>query len=291
MNGIDDRKRIVVLGSTGMAGHVVTSRLESNRSLEVLNISRTKFNEQTVTIDVTDTKSLEDIISEFSPEIVVNCVGMLIKESEKNKVGAVMVNSLLPHVLSSMCDKHGGRLIHLSTDCVFSGAKGPYDIGDFRDGDSFYDRSKALGEVVNERDLTIRTSITGPELKENGTGLFDWFMQKNGTAPGFTQALWSGVMTTELAKYIETICISRSPRGLIHFSVPGGISKFELLTIFNSVFDRGLTIEPVENQRVDKRLVPTPDNGYEASDYVTQVREMKAWMDDHKAWYSNYRRS
>ena len=288
MKGTNEKKRVVVLGSSGMAGHVVTDRLEGNPFLEVRNISRTRFNERTLTLDVDDTESLEQSISDFTPDIIINCVGMLIKESEKNKVEAVRINSLLPHVLASICDKHGGRLIHLSTDCVFSGKRGPYQIGDFRDGDSFYDRSKALGEVVNERDLTIRTSITGPELKENGTGLFHWFMKKEGIAPGFTQVMWSGIMTTELAKYIEMLCTSDTPKGLVHFSVLGGISKFDLLKIFNSVFDRGLEVEPVENQRVDKRLVPTPGIGYAASDYLTQVKEMKTWMDDHRTWYKQY---
>ncbi len=289
MRRCEDKTKVMVLGSTGMAGHVVTACLEANPSLAVSNYSRSRFNERTITIDATDHELLEKAVAELLPDVIVNCVGVLIREAEKDTKRAIEVNSLLPYHLVSLCDRYGGRLVHLSTDCVFSGRNGPYGTMDFRDGDSAYDRTKALGEVVNERDVTIRTSITGPELKINGTGLFHWFMSQRGNVTGYPRAMWSGVMTTELAKYIEHVIISSStPNGLVHFSVPGGISKLDLLRMFQDEFARDVVISSVDGANADKRLIPSEDLGFVPKDYRSQIASMHEWMNQHPEWYSHY---
>jgi len=285
----NERTKVMILGTTGMAGHVAGASLAKRPELQVIKVARTASDKETIVLDAKDTIKLEQIISATAPDIIINCMGVLIKGSEKEPRKAIEINSLLPHVLVDICDRHGGRLVHLSTDCVFSGKNGPYKATDVRDGDSVYDRSKALGEVVNERDLTIRTSIVGPELKPDGTGLFHWFMNQRGSVKGYSNAFWSGVMTTQLADLFEDVCLGRErAKGLVQYSVPGGISKYDLLCLFRSEFGLGVEIERFENERVDKRLVPTEGLTRGPADYVTQVRRMKAWMEEHKDWYGHY---
>jgi dTDP-4-dehydrorhamnose reductase len=284
-----DRTKVVVLGSTGMAGHVACAMLSRLPELQVFNIARTVWNDETIIIDARDRTKLDQTISSIGPDIIINCMGVLIKGSEKDPKSAIEINSLLPHFLVDLCDRYGGRLVHLSTDCVFSGKCGPYKTTDFRDGDSIYDRSKALGEVINQRDLTIRTSIVGPELKKDGTGLFHWFMGQQGSVKGYTQALWSGVMTTDLALFLQDICLgSETSTGLVHYSVPGGISKFELLSLFQSEFRMPVKVERFENEPVDKRLILSDSLLHKPLDYISQVRQMKAWMVENKNWYGHY---
>ena len=284
-----ERTKVLVLGSTGMAGHVACASLTKRPELQVFNIARTVWNDDTIILDVRDRVGLDKAICSIEPDIIINCMGVLIKGSEKDPKNAIEINSLLPHLLVDICDRHGGRLIHLSTDCVFSGKCGPYNITDFRDGDSFYDRSKALGEIINERDLTIRTSIVGPELKREGTGLFHWFTGQQGEVKGYSQTFWSGVMTTDLALLLEDICLGlETSKGLVHYSVPGGISKYELLRLFQSEFGLPVKVEKFENERIDKRLIPSQKLSHQPLDYVSQVIQLKKWMTEHRNLYHSY---
>ena len=281
--------KIVVLGSTGMAGHVVCTRLSQRPELQVFNVARRPWNDDTIILDARDGTALERVIRDINPDIIINCMGVLIKGSEKDPTSAIKVNSLLPHLLVDLCDRYGGRLIHLSTDCVFSGKNGPYRPTDQRDGDSIYDRTKALGEVVNERDLTVRTSITGPELEPSGQGLFNWFMKQRGPVRGFSKAMWSRVMTTQLAQFMEDICLGyETSKGLVHYSVPGGISKYDLLALFKSEFDTRADIERFDSELVDKRLLPSESLRHLPPDYPTQIRNMRSWMVKHRNFYAHY---
>ncbi|MDR1914078.1 MAG: sugar nucleotide-binding protein, partial [Clostridiales bacterium] len=159
--------KILVLGATGMAGHVITTHL-CERCKDVTAFSRRPFPYcENIIGDAEDFYYLRKIISENNFDVIVNAVGLLAKDSEKNKSNAVLTNSYLPHFLSNLPPK----IIHLSTDCVFSGSRGNYKENDLRDGEIFYDRSKSLGELNNGRDLTLRQSIIGPDINENGIGL------------------------------------------------------------------------------------------------------------------------
>lgn len=285
------KQRTIVLGSSGMAGHILTHYLLGKNSSDVIDIGpRRKIRPETLLCDILDQGSLKSAILESRPNVIVNCMGVLVKASELRKKEAVWINAYLPHFLSELCIASGIRLIHLSTDCVFSGKSGPYREDAYRDGDAFYDRSKALGEIIDDKALTIRTSIIGPELRSDGTGLFDWVMAQHGKVNGYREAFWSGVTTLELARAIGFFIENNTDlRGLIHYSVPGGISKYQLLMKMNEVFDLELEIIGVDKPKLDKRLLSTrADIGVVPVDYSAQLKELKKWIDSHPDLYSNY---
>lgn len=283
--------RVLVLGSSGMAGHVVTTYLRDVCGHEVLAVGpRRATLPGSILWDVGNPREAIRILDEFKPTVVINCMGVLVKTSEERKCDAVFINAYLPHFLAMICRDPGIRLIHLSTDCVFNGQQGPYTEHDRKDGEAFYDRSKALGELEDDRNLTIRTSIIGPELRTDGVGLFDWVTRQTGTVNGFSRALWSGVTTLELARFID-YCISDNQRlsGLVHFSVEGGISKFDLLRKIALIFDIPLVVTPIPEPVLDKRLICTrTDLGIKAKDYSVQFDELRTWMGKYPEYYSHY---
>ena len=283
---------VLVLGSSGMAGHALAAYIRESGGFDVSDVGpRSRAFESTILADILTNEGLERRIDEIAPGCVVNCVGMLVKACEERKREAIYINAYLPRLLSEICASRAIRLIHLSTDCVFSGANGPYDEDATRDGDSFYDRTKALGEIVDGGDLTIRTSIIGPELREDGTGLFDWFVRQEGETYGFRSALWSGVTTIELAKFIHHV-ILRKPdlAGLVHYSVSGGISKFDLLGLIREEFGTKSRVVPVDEPRIDKRLICTrTDLGMAPVPYSLQIAEMRDWIRSHSDLYPRFR--
>ncbi len=284
-------QRVLILGSSGMAGHVLTRYLSEMTELEILDVGpRRKTKSVTRLCDLEDVQQVTRLIYDSKPSAIVNCTGILVKASELRQREAVWFNAYLPHLLSESCNKSGIRLLHLSTDCVFSGRSGPYSERAYRDGDAFYDRSKSLGEIVGGTDLTIRTSIIGPELRPDGTGLFDWIMHQRGEISGYRKALWSGVTTLELAKFIRFLLEENwQLRGLVHYSVSGGISKYELLSEINRIFERGLQIIPIDQPVIDKRLISTrTDLGKEPEGYLSQLAELKEWISSHEDIYFPY---
>jgi dTDP-4-dehydrorhamnose reductase len=227
-------------------------------------------------------------LEEVRPSYVINCVGALVLQSKNDVSTAIFLNSFLPHFLSKVGDVLNYKLIHISTDCVFSGKEGQYTEESYRDGDDNYARSKALGEVINNKDLTIRTSIIGPELKTNGTGLLDWFFKQKGTLNGYTQAYWSGVTTLELAKATVEF-LKQDIIGLYQLCPQDKISKYALLKLFAKVWDRKIEVIPFDNYTVDKSLVCTrSDFSYPAPEFETMLLEMKEWMEMHGDYYKHY---
>ncbi len=284
-------ERVVVLGSSGMAGHVLALYFRESGLGEVLDVGpRRRVLPGTELCDLEDSKAIARLLDRLSPTVLVNCTGVLVKASEERKREAAWFNAYLPRLLSELCAERGIRFVHLGTDCVFSGKTGPYREDSPRDGEDFYGRSKALGEVIDGNDLTIRTSIIGPELRA-GTGLFDWFMRAESPLKGYSRALWSGVSTLELAKFISKVIVDRKNlRGLVHFSVPGGISKFELLGLFNKAMGTGKEILPIMEPAIDKRLICTRDDlGMSPAPYAQQVFELASWIAAHQGIYSHYR--
>ena len=161
-------KKAVILGCNGMAGHIVAEYLDSKNDIKVFGIAREAGKFVSMQMDVLDYSELQKTLEKVQPDYVVNCIGVLVEKSNDDICVAIQINSYLPHLISALGKKIGFKLIHISTDCVFSGKDGQYNEDSFRDGDDNYARTKALGEVINEKDLTIRTSIIGPELKKNG---------------------------------------------------------------------------------------------------------------------------
>ena len=282
--------KILVLGSTGMAGHVITTFFEETNNYDVYNFShRKKLNEKTIIADVTELSSFMTLLDSQNYDIIINCTGVLNQFAEASKGNAILVNSYLPHFLE---EKYGGtdtKIVHLSTDCVFSGKTGSYSETAFKDGDSAYDRTKALGEIQGGYNLTIRTSIIGPDMNVNGIGLFNWFMKSRGTINGYANAIWSGITTIELAKAIEKF-VNENVSGIYHL-VPGkAINKYELLLLLKDIFcKKDITIQKYDNPLIDKSLVNTRrDFTYTVADYPAMLVEMKDWISSHKNFYPHY---
>lgn len=284
-------RRMLVLGAAGMAGHVVSDYFSEQPDWTLIRSARTQVTPDTVILDVEDLSLAESRIREIRPDVVVNCIGVLVRESEEEPVRAVLLNSYLPHLLARLGCELGFRLVHLSTDCVFSGKAGGYEEGAFRDGDTFYARSKALGEVDSNGHLTIRTSIIGPELKTNGTGLLHWFLNQTGRIVGYKRVYWSGVTTRVLAESIRVL-LEQEATGLIHLTMPERISKFDLLRLFAEVWERtDLVIDEDAGHVSDKSLVSTRRDIHLPipSSYASMLRDLRAYMDIHPDWYAHYR--
>jgi dTDP-4-dehydrorhamnose reductase len=282
--------RVLVLGAGGMAGHTVSTYLREAGYDVVASSHRPVATGSTTLLDVTDRSALESFLDNGGFDVVVNCVGMLVAASEEQKDRAVYVNAYFPHQLERYYAGTATRVIHLSTDCVFSGEDAPYSETSSYDGELFYDRSKALGEVRNDKDLTLRMSIIGPDRQESGVGLFNWFYAQTGVVTGYTGAIWSGITTIELARGIDA-GIRQGLTGLYHLVPAGNISKYDLLRLLASTFDRSdITVQPVTGVVRDMTLVNTrTDFDFEVADYPTMLQEMRAWVLGHRALYPHYR--
>lgn len=281
-------KRVLILGSTGMLGHQVFFNLEKAGEFELFDLSfRNKLREETTVCDITDFNKLEGIIKEIAPEIIINCIGILIKGSNQNPKNSILINAYFPHWLTGVADEIESKVIHISTDCVFSGKKGGYVESDFRDADDVYGRGKALGEIFLEKHLTLRTSIIGPEIKQSGEGLFHWFMNQKGEVNGYSKAFWGGVTTFELCKSIKK-AISEDLTGLYHVTNGIAISKFDLLNAFNKTFNTSVQVNSVEGKKVDKSLkTEKTEVDFAIPSYEEMIREMKTFMSENKSIYAS----
>jgi dTDP-4-dehydrorhamnose reductase len=270
--------KILVLGSKGMAGHVMASYFMNKPKYDVIYTSR-ELNENSLYLDVTDFNKIEEIIESKNPEIIINCVDILNDHASNNPLLAFQINSLLPHQLAKLTDRYQGKLVHISTDCVFSGIKGDYIENDIPDGTSVYAQSKRLGEIIDNKHLTIRTSITGPELKEDGIGLFSRFMKQNGEIKGYKKALWNGVTTLELAKATEKM-IMHKVTGLYHLGSETKVSKYELLKMIQKVFEKNdVKIIPDHEVVLDRTIKSTrTDFQYFVPFYEDMLVELRDWL-------------
>ena len=282
-------KKIVVLGANGMAGHIITTGLQRDTGYEVISVARSKsVINPSVLMDVSDFTSLKNLIKNTQADVIVNCIGLLNKTAEDNPDQAILINSYLPHFLESETKGTNTKIIHISTDCVFSGAEGNYNEKSFKNGKGFYAQSKALGELENTKDLTLRTSIIGPELNTNGIGLFHWFSKQEGTVNGYTNAFWTGVTTIELLNAIK-IAIDENLSGLYHLVNEEKISKYDLVNIFNTVFNKNLKVQPYDVYRVDKSLINTrKDFTFKVKSYEEMILGMKTWIESNKELYAHY---
>lgn len=282
---------ILVLGSSGMAGHAITLYLEQNPRLNVTNLAhQKKLNDSTVIMDVGNLEEFNQYLNENYFDVIINCIGVLNQSADQHKSTAILMNSYLPHFLEDKYSDSETRIIHLSTDCVFSGKSGSYMEDSFRDGDSFYDRSKALGELINDKDLTFRMSIIGPDMNPKGIGLFNWLMQSTGEIYGYKNAIWNGITTIELGKAVEAAIFS-GLTGVYHLVPNEKISKYHLIDLCKKTFDhRDLKITQYENPPIDKSLINTrTDFCFQVASYEEMIQNMKVWVHEHKSLYSHYR--
>jgi dTDP-4-dehydrorhamnose reductase len=269
------KKKVLIIGATGMLGHVVYNYLEQLDKYSLFNsVYRTKLTDDSIICNVKDENALKQLFLKTKPDVVLNCVGALIKESREDPTSAIYLNGLFPNILKKYSDEHNAKLIHISTDCVFSGSKGSYLEDDFRDADDLYGRSKAIGEIFDAPHCTLRTSIIGPELKENGTGLFHWFMQQTGEIKGYTKVYWNGVTTLELAKAIEK-AIANDLKGLLHVTNGKKISKFDLLNLLNQFKTKQLQIIPFDDYESDKSLKSSDKFDFEVPEFEKMIAEIQ----------------
>lgn len=274
-------KKILIIGIKGMAGHLLFQYYQQNNLYDVYGIARNiEPSDKVFNLDVSDTSALKSIITENQFDYVVNCIGILNKDAEDNPSKAIWFNSYFPHFLEEITKGTDTKIIHISTDCVFSGKEnGGYAETSFKNGIGFYAQSKALGELDNDKDLTIRTSIIGPELNQNGIGLFHWFMSQpdDATLKGFSNVFWSGITTLELAKVVDD-AIKNKVTGLKQISREK-IDKYSLISLFNEIF-KNEKIEILSNgdYHSDKSLVS------ERTDYVYNVPTYKEMMMEMRDW-------
>jgi dTDP-4-dehydrorhamnose reductase len=281
--------KVLVLGGTGMAGHTISIYFKE-AGHDVIAFSRSKVDYcKNIIGNITDFENLKKIIREGQYDGIINAIGILNQDAEVNKSTAVLLNSYLPHFLSDTTKDMKTRIIHMSTDCVFSGKTGRYSETSFRDGETFYDRSKALGELENNKDLTFRNSIVGPDMNEKGIGLFNWFMKQEGQINGFTKAIWTGVTTLTLAKAMEQALIENII-GICNFVNNETISKYELLKLFNKHMKTNeLEILPNDKLSLDKSLINNRnDFSFKVPSYEVMIAEMKEWIDKNKELYPHY---
>ena len=193
-------------------------------------------------------------------------------------------------MLERVSDGIGSKLIHISTDCVFSGnKKSPYVENDIKDGSGLYAITKSLGELIGKNSVTIRTSIIGPELKSNGEGLFNWFMHQSGSINGFTKMIWSGVTTLELSKAIKWT-IEHEIKGIYHITNNQTINKNDLLCLFKHYTNKTIDIIPVKGNAADKSFIDTRKLiNYKIPSYDEMVREMVADITQSKSLYKCYK--
>jgi len=282
--------KFLVLGCNGMAGHMISLYLKE-KGHEVVGLARERSPFiKTIIADATNFELIKEIIQTSAFDVVINCIGVLNQFAEENHVLAVSLNSYLPHFLAMITENTKTVIFHMSTDCVFSGKIGGYTEESIPDGETFYDRSKALGELNDNKNVTFRNSIVGPDVKVNGIGLLNWFMQQEGQITGYRKAIWTGQTTLQLAKTMEAAAQTKIS-GLYNMVPDESINKYELLLLFNKyIRKKKVEIVPQDTFSVDKSLIRTNWSGFDYAipDYEKMVYELGEWMRLHKSIYPHY---
>lgn len=252
--------RLLILGGNGLLGHHIWGKALGDSRFEVkatvresrLDSLPSEYQPSVVAYDVRDEAGFVEIVKTFSPQAVINCAGIT-KHIQANPEEAIFVNSLAPHRLARICADHAARLVHISTDCVFSGNKGNYSENDLPDPPDVYGRSKLLGEVGDAPHITLRTSFIGREL-DTKYGLLEWFLSQKGQANGYRRAIWSGLGAPALARLLLEIALRPDLTGLWHV---GGesIDKYHLLLKLKEIFQKdNVDIKPVDEPVIDRSL-------------------------------------
>lgn len=281
--------RVLVLGVSGMLGHVLMGELDATGSLEVYGSARElgrlpeylsvdQIKRVFLGVDALDVDSVRRPLNEVRPDIVVNCIGVIKQDpAVADPVNTISLNSLFPHVVARECARVNTRLIHISTDCVFSGAKGNYAESDIPDPTDLYGRSKLLGEISVGPSLTLRTSVIGHELGTNKS-LVDWFLSQSAVVKGYDQAIYSGLTTTEFAQLLARVVFPRTDIvGLFHVaSTP--ISKFDLLRLVADAYGWTGTLVRDDAVVCDRSLSAERFfslTGYRAPSWPEMIAEMR----------------
>ena len=292
--------KIVVLGGAGMLGHKMFQTLRQSypgtlctvrgdmQSFPFSQVDLLQGNDVITGVDVADFSRLDAILSALRPEFVVNCVGVIKQRSAaSDSIPSITINSLLPHKLSEIAARWGGRVIHFSTDCVFSGSRGQYLESDPSDAEDLYGKSKFLGEVATANALTLRTSIIGRELTEHRS-LLDWFLSRNhSSVGGYTKVIYSGVTTNHLAELVGSL-ISRHPglNGLYQVA-SDPISKYDLLDLVRDSYHLDITLQPSEREISDRSMKCDKLRaaiGYQCPSWPALIRQLAEDNTPYEKW-------
>lgn len=281
--------KLLILGVTGMLGNACLSYFGRHKSFDVIGTARDNQSsgyfhpnlERLIRtrVDIVDAENRDFLFESERPDVVINCIGLVKQIAESNNpLHAIALNAMLPHQLANTCQKYNARLIHISTDCVFSGQKGtPYLETDIADANDLYGRTKLLGEISNNPSvLTLRTSYIGNEL-QSSNGLLEWFLDQEGVCSGYTNAIYSGLPTITLMGAIENILLNHSSLfGLYHVS-SSPISKFHLLKLISEIFNKKIDIIPSDNVVINRSLDASKFEhitGFKAPDWKKMIEDM-----------------
>lgn len=282
--------KVLVLGATGMLGSAMVKILNEKRDLQVYGTARSEsakfyfkpeISERLLFgVNVEQTDSLVNAFTKAQPDVVINCVGLVKQRADADDpLQAIPINSLLPHRLARLCELNNARLIHMSTDCVFSGEEGNYRETDLSDAKDLYGKSKYLGEVAYPHTLTLRTSIIGHEL-QSANGLVAWFLAQKERCKGYTRAIFSGLPTVVLAQVIRDVVIPRPDLSGIYHIASQPISKYDLLMLISSVYGKTIEIIPEERLVIDRSLNADRFHlatGYVAPDWAALIKTMLSY--------------
>jgi dTDP-4-dehydrorhamnose reductase len=287
---VNSNKNVLVLGIEGMLGHVVGRVLfedfnvvgTSRKSIDSYSPIRKILPHLPIqqNLDVRDENSLRKVIEALRPEYVINCVGVIKQKLEPSSyVDCIETNSALPHRLALICDEFGSRLIHFSTDCVFSCKPGVKDVLTLPDPQDLYGRSKLLGELNHQNSLTIRTSIVGRQIS-GSESLFEWLLsQKGKKISGYSKALYTGVTTKTLAKILKQIIATEIDLHGVWQVASSEISKYDLLNLVNDKLGLGISIEENSDFECDRRLDGsefTRSTSIEVPSWIEMIEEFKS---------------
>lgn len=288
------KKIILVIGSTGLLGNALFSEL--SKTYEVYGTTRTNEEKKFFSIeqakrifpfvDIENMDSLTKVFIKVRPNVVLNAVGLVKQNPNMSDTRlAIYMNALFPHLLADLCKVHGARMIHFSTDCVFSGKKGSiYMENDPSDAEDIYGKTKFLGEVSYDHCVTMRTSIIGHGLEAHSS-LVDWFLAQKGEIQGYTKVIYSGLPTIEIARIIgEYIIPNQEIKGLYHVSADP-ISKCDLLKIMAEEYNKKIQIKPTDNVINDRSLDSTrfrKEANYVPPKWPTLINKMHQYYLENK---------
>jgi dTDP-4-dehydrorhamnose reductase len=280
--------RILVIGASGMLGHrVARAAAQATATWATVRDHRAARAVKTVAggadvvpdVEVRELSRVATVLETVRPDAVINCAGVIKQQVDAgNETDVMLVNAHFPHALARACADIGAHLIHVSTDCVFSGHNGPYSEGDVADPIDLYGRSKLLGEVTGPACTTVRTSIIGRELASRN-GLVEWLLSRHGgVAPAWTDAWFSGLTTPVLAELLVRLAMDPPVEGLWHVGGPP-IAKASLLELVREAFDLDVTLEPESSVVIDRRLDSSRFRAafdWSPPDWPTMVRTLAA---------------
>lgn len=280
--------KVLVLGATGMLGNDVFYLLSQSDQLEVFGTIRSSSNvvfppsladNLLVDVDVIgDDNELIRVLGVVRPNIVINCIGVVKQLKEcSDPLWVIPINSLLPHRLAKFCAQINARLIHISTDCIFSGNAGMYIETDVSDANDLYGRTKFIGEVDYPNAITLRTSIIGHEPNGRNRSLVDWFISQSRPVGGYTNAIFSGLPCVELASIIRDFVIPSPHLNGVYHVASAPISKFELLKMISKVYNLTIPIYPDHSVSINRSLDSTKFStatGYKYKSWLSLITYM-----------------